>query len=140
MSKIVFGTLGSIDEAYDLWGEVGLRVDIEDSSRETSWQNYFESTPENFFAAYDHLEKLIGVAVLFFDGRKAGIYRVAVRETYRKMGVARKLIRLAQDAGRRIGAGSLYVLIEDKSSASEALFMSEGFECLDSVRYYVRSI
>ena len=96
MDSIEFATLNSLAAAYELWGDSGIRVSDSDSEREKSWRRYFERNRDMFLAAYAPGRLLVGVAVVFTDGRKGSIYRLAVKTAWQRKGIGSQLISLAE--------------------------------------------
>ncbi len=134
--EVRFETLRSLEDAYALWAQVRLRIGDVDSAREQSWRRYFERYGDRFLAAYASSGILVGTAVVFFDGRKGSVYRVAVKEEWRRKGIASRLISLAETTASSCGADSIYVLIESDSIASGNLFSERGYDSMDTVRYF----
>ena len=91
-NKFTITTLHNLDEAYELWKECGIWTDAAESPREASYKIYYLKHPARFYAIYGKGEILIGTAILFFDGRKGSIYRLAIKENYRRRGIATKII------------------------------------------------
>jgi ribosomal protein S18 acetylase RimI-like enzyme len=132
--------LSNLQEAYELWAECDTRVDGLQSPREAGWRRYFSQHPERFISAYSKDGRLVGVCVLFDDGRKAGVYRLAVAKQWRRRGVARQLLQQAEEVSRNAGLRGIYALIETSSPESRNLFTDEGYSEIKSVRYFTKSI
>lgn len=81
--------------------------------------------------------QLAGAVVVTHDGRKGWINRLGVAPEYQRQGVARQLIRAAEDLLHAKGLTIIAVLVEHKNDASRALFESEGFK-IDDVYYLTK--
>ena len=82
--------------------------------------------------------KLAGTILATHDGRKGWLNRLAVARSYRRRGLARRLV---EDAERRLEALGLDVtacLIEADNSVSMKLFESLGYEKWDGFYYSKR--
>lgn len=138
--NFVITPLRSLDEAYVLWKESGIWTDEPDSPREKAYGEYFLAHNERFLSVYDENQKLAAVAILFFDGRKASIYRLAVKEKYRRMGISKLLVSKAEKEAVLLGAGTIYVLVRKNESRSINLFSGRGYSAQSDAVYYTKTI
>lgn len=139
-SDILHCKLRDLAEAYVLWDDCGIRVDDSNSPREAGWKSYFAKHSSRFLAAYDVLGHLVGVCVVFFDGRKAGVYRLAVSKEWRRLGIGRQLLDAAEKEAKSAGLHGIYALIEVDSNDSSNFFSSKGFSEVEGVRYFTKAL
>ena len=79
--------------------------------------------------------RLIAVIVVTHDGRKGWLNRLAVDADYRGQGLARRLIREAEDWLSDQGIDVWAALIEDYNNSSLELFRSDGYTVHDDIIY-----
>ncbi len=82
---------------------------------------------ENFFAAYDHDSRLIGVAGVEFYGDSALLRSVAVSADHRGEGIGHLLVERCVEESKRRGVRRLYLLTE----TAEKFMQRFGFRRID---------
>lgn len=80
--------------------------------------------------------RLVGSVLATFDGRKGFINRVGVQPSWRRQGLAQRLVSEAEAALREKGARIITALIYDDNSGSRRLFEHLGYEHWPHVCYY----
>jgi ribosomal protein S18 acetylase RimI-like enzyme len=124
-----FLTEDDIPDLLDVWHDAGLHIRPAGREHPERLQEEIRDFPNNFIGAYAGL-KLVAAVIASWDGRRAWINRLAVRQSFRRHGLGRRLIAEAEKELRRRGAQVLAVLIEPDNTPSLALFQTEGY--LDS--------
>ena len=92
-------TIDDYDAIYELWNstEQSRRaLNPVDDSRE-GIERYLKRNPDTCFAAVKD-GRIIGVILTGHDGRRAIIHHMCVHPDYRRMGIARHLVSLAEEA------------------------------------------
>lgn len=126
-------------EAYDdiirVWGNAGLpwRPTGRDSEERIAEEMQREDTA--YFGAFVD-ERMVGVALATYDGRKGWINRVAVEPDYRRRGLARELLDACELFLKRQGALVIACLIEEWNFPSMDLFTSAGYVFHDDIHYF----
>ena len=115
------------EEILDLWRRAGLSIRVEGRDSAGAFARQMGWGVQRVTGLRDG-DRLVAVAVLTHDGRKGWINRLAVDPAYRRRGLARRLIREAeqwftQEAGLEVWAA----LIEQDNTASQALFERMGY-------------
>lgn len=139
-NEVEIRSLRNLADAYKLWFECNIRVDAAISPREEGWQSYFAKHPDRFVSAYDTSGKLIGTCAVFYDGRKAGIYRLAVLDKWRRTGIAKRLLAQAEKRSREDGMRGIYALVETTSEDASKMFSKYGYSQMEEVRYYTKTL
>ena len=123
------------NEVIQLWkrAELDHRPKGRDSKAAISQQ--IKTDPDLFLGAFEN-EKLIGVMIGSFDGRKGWINRLAVYPMYRGQGIAKRLIEAIELALRKRGARLICTLIEDWNKNSMHLFEKCRYIKHDSIIYF----
>lgn len=80
-----------------------------------------------YLGAFDG-PRLVGIVLGTHDSRKGWINRLAVHPSYRRRGIARRLVRACEDALRRQGIEIFAALVEPDNTGSAAFFRSLGYE------------
>ncbi len=126
------------DSVFHLWERSGLeslRPKGRDSREEFSKQI---QTGRNLVLGLERGKELIGVVVATDDGRKGWINRLVIAEEHQHRGYARHLLAAAESRLAARGLRIISALIEDDNAASLALFQSEGYKLLPSIRYLAK--
>ena len=106
-----------------LWKAAGLPTKPAGRDHPERLQIEMEQYPDNFIGAFSG-ERLVGVVLASWDGRKGWVNRVAVHPEFRRRGVGEALIAAAErELGRR-GALIIAALIETDNVPSIRLFES----------------
>jgi GNAT superfamily N-acetyltransferase len=115
------------DAVVALWQRSGLPVRAEGRDAPAAFARQMTSGLQRVIGLRAD-DTLVAVAVLTHDGRKGWINRLAVEPTYRRQGLARRLVAeaerwFAQDVGLEVWAA----LIERHNDASLLLFEELGY-------------
>ncbi len=118
-----------------IWNISGLRAKVlgRDSRERVSAE--IARHPEWLIGAYDG-EKLVGLIIGTYDGRRGCLNRLAVLPEYRKRGIAQKLIEVCDQRLREAGALIVYGLIDRENETSRGLFASLGYHFHEDILYY----
>ena len=121
MTEIRRAQLDDHDALVALWVDAGLgRI------REEEWNAIIAHPAAVILVAVDG-EEIVGSAIASFDGWRAYIYHVAVASNRRHRGVAKALMREAQEHLFREGAGSIYVMVHEQNTGGLALSGAMGY-------------
>jgi ribosomal protein S18 acetylase RimI-like enzyme len=125
-AEIAVGVVEPADReaVIGLWDRCGLTV---------SWNNPEKdilrkatNSPDLFFAARDG-QRIVGSCMAGYDGHRGWIYYLAVHPDYQKKGVARKMIRHAEDALEKYGCPKVNLMVRDSNTAAQAFYRKLGY-------------
>jgi ribosomal protein S18 acetylase RimI-like enzyme len=123
-----------IPQVLPLWHAAGLQVKPSGRDHPKRIEQEIAAYPHNFIGAFDG-ERLVGVVVATWDGRKGWINRLAVHPEYRRQKLGQALITAAEQELERRGALIIAALIEPDNDASLKLFESSGFDKYPDIVY-----
>jgi len=89
--------------------------------------------------AGDGLVAGCGMAAIDPAARWAGIYCMATRPGYRRMGIARKILAAIAKRASHLGVRWLYLQVMNENAAARALYGGLGFESAFGYHYRIKS-
>lgn len=123
------------DDIIRIWTECGLHVKPKGRDSRTHLLSEMEKTPDFLIGACID-NKLIGVVVGSYDGRRGCVNRLAVVREYRKHGVAQELINTCEERLKSAGALVIYALIEVENIPSQKLFKKMKYRHHDGLMFF----
>lgn len=136
MPKLVIrdSRIEDYDKLIDLWKEAGLgyRPKGRDSRRQMKQQLEHGNT---IFLVAEMGGKFVGSVIGTHDGRKGWINRLAVHPSYRRRGLAKKLVAEVEKLLSQVGLEVIACLIEQGNTASLQLFQSLGYDRASDIVY-----
>jgi ribosomal protein S18 acetylase RimI-like enzyme len=112
------------DTLRHLWQAVGFRSLGDDDA---SLALFAKRNPGMFFVA-EAAGEVVGSTMGAWDGRRGWLYHVAVVSTYRRTGLATRLVRLAEDALRAAGSPRSLVIVETDNVEAFEFWQALGYE------------
>ncbi len=130
-------TVKDFDEIIRIWLEAGLP--FKPRGRDSREMIAREMANPNcaFFALFLD-EKMIGVVIANFDGRRGWINRLAIVPEHRGLDLAAKLIEASEEFLRSVGALVICALIEEINYPSISCFQSNGYNCEQEIKYFTK--
>ncbi|MDP8011570.1 MAG: GNAT family N-acetyltransferase [Thermoplasmata archaeon] len=122
-------------KVVELWKNAGLKFKPNGRDSEKSITEQMIKQPNMFLGAFDG-KKLVGIALLTDDGRKGWINRLAVDPAYRRKGIAKELIKKAEELFRSRGIYLFAALIEEWNIPSQTLFQDMGYKKHSDIYYF----
>jgi ribosomal protein S18 acetylase RimI-like enzyme len=128
-------TLKDYDSVITLWneGNIPYRPQGRDSRKNIAGQL---QQPNCYFLVAETDNKIIGAIVGTHDGRKGWINRLVVVPSYRKKGVAKRLVKEVEQHFTSIGIDIVACLIEDWNTTSMQVFEQMGYTKHTDILYY----
>lgn len=128
-------TLSDYDSLIALWkeGNIPYRPQGRDSKKNIQWQ--LEQPNCYYFIAEDK-GKIVGAILGTHDGRKGWINRLVVTSSYRKKGIAKRLIEEFEHCLAAIRIDIVACLIEDWNCASLKAFKRLGYTKHTDIFYF----
>jgi ribosomal protein S18 acetylase RimI-like enzyme len=90
------------------------------------------------FLVAEYQGKLIGSVFATHDGRKGWINRLAVAPSFRRRGIAGRLVWEAERGLHRAGIEMVACLIEDWNADSKRFFENIGYQRFDRISYFTK--
>lgn len=134
--EIKYLTIENYEEMVELWKIAGLNsIRLKGRDSKEAVEKQMKMFPKGFIGAF--LDgKLVGVVVVTHDGRKGWINRLAVHPSYRRKGIASRLIEEAEKVLREDGISVFCALVEDWNHASMKLFEKCGYKKHSEIVYF----
>jgi len=126
-----------VDDIIALWNAAGLAIKPGGRDRPEALAAEIKAYPDNFIGAFAG-DRIVGVVLATWDGRKAWINRLAVSPDCRRSGIAARLVAAAEEELDRRGALIIAALIEGDNDASIAFFRDAGYAVYDGVVYVTK--
>ncbi len=134
-------TIDDYDALYELWNstEQSRRaLNPVDDSRE-GIERYLKRNPDTCFAAVKD-GKIIGVILTGHDGRRAIIHHMCVHPDYRRMGIARHLVSLAEEAILKEGIQKIFGLVFKDNETANMFWENQGYSLRTNLNYRNKSL
>lgn len=132
-------TIDDYEGVYDLWIHTpGMGLNTTDDSKEGITQYIKRNPTSSFVAECDG--KIIGVIMAGHDGRRGFIHHTAVLPTYRKQGIATKLVEHAMCALEKEGIHKVSLVVFSKNELGNAFWECIGFTSRDDLTYRNKNI
>lgn len=128
-------TLNDYDSVIALWneGNIPYRPQGRDSRKNITTQL---QQPNCCFLVAESGKKIVGAIVGTHDGRKGWINRLVVAPSYRKRGIAKRLVKETEHHFSAIGIDIVACLIEDWNTTSMQVFEQLGYTKHTDILYY----
>ncbi|MBO4920222.1 MAG: GNAT family N-acetyltransferase [Erysipelotrichaceae bacterium] len=124
---------------YDLWiSTPGMGLNTTDESRE-GIEKYLKRNPSTCFVAEDQ-GKIVGVIMAGNDGRRGYIYHTAVHPTYRKQGIAKKMVENVLAALDAEGINKVALVAFKRNENGNAFWEKMGFTERTDLTYRNKNI
>lgn len=126
------------EEVYTLWSKIdGMDLNPQDDNP-VAISAFLSANPDLNYVALAN-DKVIGVIMCGFDGRRATIYHAAVAEAYRNRGIASALLNTLENAlkAKNISKGRL-LAFKSNETATE-FWQKSGWTLREHLNYFSKS-
>ena len=120
--------VGDGDRLRTLWIEVDFRLIGDD---EEGLARFAARNPDTFLVA-ESGDEIVASAMGAWDGRRGWIYHVATTPTFRRLGLASKLVERVETALRDQGCPRCLVIVERVNEPAFAFWHALGYEQRDT--------
>lgn len=134
-------TIEDYDSIFELWNstEQSRRaLNPVDDTRE-GIDRYLKRNPTTCFAAVAD-GKIIGVILTGHDGRRALIHHMCVHPDYRRLGIAARLVALAEEALQKEGIQKVFGLVFKDNDTANAFWEAQGYSLRTNLNYRNKSL
>ena len=135
--KIKKLTIENYDEIIELWAATGLPIKPKGRDSKELLGKELSLPNVIIYGMYDN-EKLIGVCIGNYDGRRGWINRLAIDPDYRGKSLASQLIEKCEEFLYSIGANVICALIEDVNYPSISSFQKSKYKCEGEIKYFAK--
>ena len=129
------------DSLYELWNSTApsrRALNPVDDSR-AGIERYLKRNPDTCFAAVSG-GRIVGVILTGHDGRRAMIHHLCVHPDYRRMGIAARLVSVAEDALKKEGIQKVFGLVFRDNGAANAFWEQQGYSLRTNLNYRNKSL
>ena len=130
-------TIDDYDEIIRVWSDSGLEHKPQGRDR----RELMAAEMDRPFCAFIGLfedDRMIGLGIANWDGRRGWINRVAVDPDYRGKRLAGKIIKACEDFLYEQGALVICTLIHEFNEPSMACFENQGYRCEGEIKYFTK--
>ena len=131
------GRLEEIPEILELWREAGSVPSVSDDP--ASLERLL-ATNENALLVAEADGRVVGTIIAGWDGWRANFYRLAVRPSARRRGIALRLVAEAERRFAAKGARRLSAIVMSEHDPAVALWLAAGYHHDTRVGRYVRTL
>ncbi len=130
-------TLLDYEKMAEIWKRSSLPFKSKGRDSKASIKKQIKETPDLILGAEEN-DELVGVIVASTEGRKGWLNRIAVVPEKRGKGIAKALIRRAEEALRERGIKIIGLLIHKSNSTSIKLAKSLGYIPAPEILYLTK--
>lgn len=134
-------TIEDYDGILKLWNsteQTRRAMNPVDDTRE-GIERYLKRNPNTCFAAIEDGE-IVGVILTGHDGRRGIVHHMCVHENYRRMGIAGKLVSLAEEALKKEGIQKVFGLVFKDDDPANAFWEEQGYSLRTNLNYRNKSL
>ena len=134
-------TAADYDAVFALWNsaeQTRRAMNPIDDSRE-GIERYLKRNPGTCFAAVAE-GQIVGVILSGHDGRRGLIHHLCVRPDCRRMGIAGRLLALAEEALRAEGIQKVFCLVFRDNDPANAFWEAQGYTVRTNLNYRNKSM
>lgn len=141
---IRYVTIEDYDKIFELWNstEQSRRaLNPVDDSRDGIGR-YLRRNPATCFLASpaEDPQRVIGVILTGHDGRRGLIHHLCIHPEYRRHGIARMLLRKAEEALRSEGISKVFGLVFKDNETANIFWESQGYTLRTNLNYRNKSL
>jgi ribosomal protein S18 acetylase RimI-like enzyme len=121
----------------ECWMKSKLSIKINGRESRTSIEKEMQNVCVRFIGGFAG-ERLVGLVIGNYDGRRGWINRLAVLPEFRKSGIASALISEAERFLKSKGARVIAALIDRSNTPSRGVFERRGYKYEEDILYYAK--
>jgi ribosomal protein S18 acetylase RimI-like enzyme len=118
-----------LDEVLALWRDYGGPTRT--PARPDSARTLIARDPDALLLATDENRSIVGSVIVGWDGWRCHLYRLVVRPSARRAGVASVLVAEARKRARELGARRVDAIVHRENFAAVSFWEALGFELQD---------
>ena len=126
-----------IDEVLDLWKRA--EAIPRPTGHPAALRLRLERDQDLFLIALDG-RRIVGSLMGGWDGWRGGMYRLAVDPSYRRSGIARRLVQEVESRLRELGAERITALLFKGEQGAAAFWQSVGYAIDDDIERWMKDL
>lgn len=130
-------TIDDFDDIHRIWSDSGLPTKPGGRDSRAMIEKEMQKSVVAYFGLFDN-NKMIGVGIANFDGRRGWVNRVAIDPDQRGKKLASKIIDVCEQFLYDSGAVVICALIEEENSPSMACFAGSGYTAEKEIIYWTK--
>lgn len=128
-------TISDYDDIIRVWSDAGLPLKPLGRDSREMMATEMALPGVAYFGLFES-DRLVGVAIANYDGRRGWINHLAVDPERRGEGLASLLIQKCESYLKKQGAVVIASLIEEINMPSISAFQKAGFVCMEEFKYF----
>lgn len=129
---------GQVAEITALWDAAYERERTPDTA--AALEPLLEGTGPACLLVAEDDGRVVGTVIAAWDGWRGNLYRLVVARDRRRQGIARALVRAAEDELRALGATRVSALVAREDDAAAALWADAGYRVEPTVGRWVKAV
>ncbi|MDG2950621.1 GNAT family N-acetyltransferase [Exercitatus varius] len=126
------------DEVYALWQSMeGVELNPSDDTPQAIAEFLSFNPGLNYIASSEN--KVVGVVMCGFDGRRATVYHLAVNPLYRRKGIASALMSVLEKALQEKGVTKGRLLAFKTNEDATSFWQKEGWNLQPQLNYFSKN-
>jgi ribosomal protein S18 acetylase RimI-like enzyme len=121
----------------DLWKRSGIRSNVSDEA--FSVRNRLRRDRDLFLVALDK-SRVIATLIAGWDGWRGTMARLAVDPTYRRQGIAQRLLAVAEGRLRTLGAKRIGALVFRDNETATQFWRAAGYRPESNITRFVKDL
>ena len=134
-------TIDDYDAIFELWNSTEQShraLNPVDDSRD-GIDRYLKRNPTTCFAAVMN-GNIVGVILSGHDGRRGIIHHLCVHPDYRRMGIASRLVAMAEEALQKEGIQKVFGLVFKDNDVANMFWETQGYTARTNLNYRNKSM
>ena len=128
-------TVKDYDALIKLWNDAGLPYKPQGRDRRNEIESQLKQ-PNTLYLVAVIGDRIFGSILGTHDSRKGWINRLAVSPSYRKKGIAAKLVKAVEKRFSELGIDIMACMVEDWNTMSLQVFERLGYERHPDIAYF----
>ena len=122
------------EDSFDLWSNTeGMGLRSLDDSKD-GINSFLKRNPRTNFICRDK-DEIVGTILCGNDGRRGYIYHTAVKDSYRRKGIARELVHLAIESLKKEDIKKVALVVYFNNKDGNKFWESLGFKLRSDLSY-----
>lgn len=127
-------TIDDYEDVFELWSETeGMGLRSLDDSKD-GINSFIKRNPRTNFICRDK-DEIVGTILCGNDGRRGYIYHTVVKDSYRREGIARELVRLVVESLEKEGIKKVALVVYSSNEDGNKFWESLGFKQRSDLSY-----